>query len=335
MPSVLVVCPSVTPERAERFCTAADGAIRMGADLGAVLVANSADTWPLADRWPDLVVRGSNAGFAASINQGAAVTDDFRWLVVANDDMAVDAAALARLAGHLAEEPADAPRITRLTDERWRRVPGLAGVFTNLSLVERVAPRLTNRWSLGLEEPSGSGAGVYPTFALVAISRRLWLDNDGMDESLPFCYEDAWFVRQARASGTDVVLDSYDLGVHHHRSSTTTTNIHVVLPVITRSALVYLRLIGTNPLVARAVCLAALLLRIPLSLAASADRRRHLVGIRRSLATVLLSRRPNLPSPGRGDDPPSSAPPAGQPEATRSGVRGGDPGPAGFPNARL
>jgi hypothetical protein len=322
VPSTLVVCPSVTPARAERFCTAADGAIRMGADLGAVLVANSADTWPLADRWPHLVVRGSNAGFAASINQGAAVTDDFRWLVVANDDMV------------LAEEPADEPRITRLTDERWRRVPGLAGVFTNLSLVERVAPRLTSRWSLGLEEPSGSGAGVYPTFALVAISRRLWLDNDGMDDSLPFCYEDAWFVRRARASGRDVVLDSYDLGVHHHRSSTTTANIHVVLPVITWSALVYLRLIGTNPLVARAVCLAALLLRIPLSLAASADHRRHLVGIRRSLAAVLLGRRPSLPSPGRGDDPPSDALPAGRPEAIRSGVRGGDPGRAGPPNAR-
>ncbi|SOC47730.1 hypothetical protein SAMN05660748_0987 [Blastococcus aggregatus] len=293
MTTTLVVSPSVTASHAARFCATAAAAIAGGADLRAVLVANSAETQALAAQWPDIVVPGSNAGFAASINLAAAGRS-FRWLVVANDDMEFVPEAFEALAAHLAGEPDDRPHLIRLTDEPWRHLPGTAGVFAGLSLVEKVAYGLGRPLS---RESTPREDDVYPSFGLVAISARLWQQTNGMEEQLPFCYEDAWFVRQARAAAPDLRITSFDLGVPHALSSSTGAKIHLVLPVIAWSAVVYLQLLGVPPLRARAVCLAALVIRAPLSLAGTANRRRHLLGIGRSVWAIVTDRRPSLPAP--------------------------------------
>ena len=293
MTTTLVVSPSVTPAHAARFCAAAAEAIAGGADLQAVLVANSAETQALAAQWPDLVVPGSNAGFAASINLGAAGRS-FRWLVIANDDMDFVPEAFGKLALHLADEPADDAHLVRLTDEPWRRLPGTFGVFAGLSLLEKVAYGLGRTLPT---EPTPREDDVYPSFGMVAISFRLWQLTDGMEEQLPFCYEDAWFVRRARATAPDLQVTTFDLGVPHSISSSTGAKIHLVLPVIAWSAVVYLRLLGVPPLLARAVCVAALVVRAPLSLAGTANRRRHLLGIVRSVRAIVTDRRPHLPAP--------------------------------------
>ncbi|MBJ7452382.1 MAG: hypothetical protein JHC71_09895, partial [Blastococcus sp.] len=283
MTTTLVVSPSVTPAHARRFCAAATEAIARGADLQAVLVANSAETQALTAQWPDLVVSGSNAGFAASINQAAA-DRSFRWLVIANDDMDFVPEALEKLALHLADEPEEASHLIRLTDEPWRRLPGIFGVFAGLSLLEKVAYGLGRPLAT---EPTPRRDDIYPSFGMVAISSRLWQQVDGMEEQLPFCYEDAWFVRKAWAAVPDLRLTTFDLGVPHSVSSSTGAKIHLVLPVIAWSAVVYLQLLGVPPLLARAVCVVALVVRAPLSLAGSANRRRHLLGIGRSVRALV------------------------------------------------
>jgi hypothetical protein len=295
--SVLVVCPSVTEAHAARFCAAVAAAVEKGADLRAVLVANHASVQALAGRWPDLVVAGSNAGFAVSINQGAAAGGEFRWLVVANDDMDYDADTFVRMADYLSGEPAEEHRLIRLTRELpWRRIPGPGGVFANLSMLEQV------KWGLGgrpdTETLSPEDPRLYPPLSLVAISAGLWTAVAGLEESLPFCYEDAWFGRLAHASDTGVRLGTHDLGVHHLIAASTRSHVDIVLPVITWSAAVYLELIGVRPFLARALCLAALLVRIPLSLVGSADRGKHLRGIRDSARALLSGRKPTLPAPG-------------------------------------
>jgi hypothetical protein len=291
--TTLVVSPSVTVADGARFCAAAAAAIAAGADLQAVLVANSTGTQALAREWPEIVVAGSNEGFAASINQGAAGRH-FDWLAIANDDMDFRPEAFLELAAHLAGEPADEPRLIRLTDEPWRHLPGAMGVFTGLSLLEKVAYGLGRSLS---SEPTPLASDVYPSFGMVAVSDQLWRDTKGLEEALPFCYEDAWFVRKARAMAPGLRLTTHDLGLHHMRSVTTGANIHVVLPVIAWSAVVYLQLMGVRAGPARAVCVAALIIRAPLSLAGKANRRQHLRGIGRSLRAILTDRRPFLPAP--------------------------------------
>ncbi|MGY1615376.1 hypothetical protein ACI797_01400 [Geodermatophilus sp. SYSU D00691] len=296
MTAVLLVCPSITAEHAARFCESAATAVEKGADLRAVLVANDAGTQALAARWPALVVPGSNAGFAVSINQGVAAGGDFRWLVVLNDDQDFDAGTFVRLAEHLAAEPADEHRMVRLTQEMpWRRIPGVGGVFAGLSLLEKVAWGV-RRPQATADEPDDPG--LYPPLSLVAISASLWRDVGGLEESLPFCYEDAWFARRARASAGGVRLSSHDLGVHHLVAATTASRIDVVLPVIAWSAVVYLRLLGVPSAAARALCVLALVIRAPLSLGGSADPRKHLRGIGRSIAAIVTGRQPRLPRPG-------------------------------------
>lgn len=294
MTAVLVVCPSVTASHAARFCAAVQTAMATGADLRAVLVANDGATQQLADRWPDIVVSGTNAGFAASINRGAA-GGDFAWLVVANDDMDYDADTFVRLCDHLAGEPAEERRLIRLSRELpWRRIPGAAGVFANLSMLEQVAFGLGGRPDTTTLDPEDPG--LYPPMSLVAISATLWRDVGGLEEAMPFCYEDAWFGRMAQQAG--VRLGTLDLGVHHLVAATTRSRVDIVLPVISWSALIYLRLIGVRPLAARALCLAALAVRVPLSLAGRANRGKHLRGIRDSAWAIVTDRRPSLPAPG-------------------------------------
>lgn len=294
MTAVLVVCPSVTESHAARFCEAVHAAMGKGADLRAVLVANDAATQRLAERWPDIVVRGTNAGFAASINQGAAGRD-FAWLVVANDDMDYDADTFVRLSDHLAAEPADERRVVRLTQELpWRRIPGPAGVFANVSMLEQIAFGLGSWPDTETLEPQDRN--VFLPLSLVAVSAPVWREVGGLEEAMPFCYEDAWFGRRVQEVG--VRFSTHDLDVHHLIAASTRSRVDVVLPVITWSAFVYLKLIGVRPLLARALCLAALAVRVPLSLAGRADRGKHLRGIRDSARAIVTDRRPSLPAPG-------------------------------------
>ncbi|MGY1615370.1 glycosyltransferase family 2 protein [Geodermatophilus sp. SYSU D00691] len=295
MPNILVVCPSITAEHARSFCAAAQAAVDSGADLRAVLVANSTATQELVTEWPEIVIPGDNAGFAASINRGVAAGGEFRWLVVANDDLDYDAGTFRQLAEVLGAEPATGHRMLRLNDEGWQRLPGIGGVFTNLSLLEKVTRRGAGIPRPSVAAPSGS---AFPGFSLVAITADLWDDVGGMEEALPFCFEDAWFVRRARASAGGLALDTRDLGVRHRESSTTRANIRLVLPVISWSALVYLQLLGVPAGLARALCVAALIVRAPLSLLASAARGPHLLGIGRSIRAVATGREPRLPAPG-------------------------------------
>ncbi|MGY1805913.1 glycosyltransferase family 2 protein [Blastococcus sp. SYSU D00669] len=298
MTSVLLVCPSITAEHAERFCEAAAAAVEKGADLRAVLVANSASTHALAERWPELVVRGENAGFAVSINQGVRAGGPFRWLVVVNDDQDFDAATFVTLAEHLAGEPAEGHRMIRLTQEMpWRHIPGVAGVFTSLSLLEKVAYGLGRQLST---DPEPASPDLYPPLSLVAIGADLWEDVGGLEESLPFCFEDAWFARQARASAGGVRMTTFDLGVHHFIAATTGSRIDVVLPVIAWSSVVYLQLLGVPAAAARALCVLALVIRAPLCLGGSADPRKHLRGIARSIRAIVTGREPRLPRPDAG-----------------------------------
>lgn len=296
MNRVLIVCPSVTAEHAELFCASGQAALDKGVELRPVLVANSRATQALAARWPQLVVPGTNAGFAASINQGAAAGGEFDWLVIANDDCDYDADRIVRLVGHLAAAPADGHRLIRLArEEPWRPIPGVGGVFAILSLLERIPFALGRRLETETSVPPAPDR--YLPLGLVAVSAPLWRDTGGLEEALPFCFEDAWFGRQVRARGGGVRYDTFESGLHHLLYSSTASRIDVVLPTIAWSGLVYLRLIGVPSVVARVVCVLALLVRAPLSLLGRAHRGRHLLGITRSVRAILADRRPGLPPP--------------------------------------
>jgi GT2 family glycosyltransferase len=245
----------------------------------------------------------SNTGFGGAVRHAVASfhAQNFLWdwLVIANDDIRLSHEAVARMVAILHEEnPASASAVL-FDPEPPRVVPGKLDVFLDLSLARPALRRLRSRPKhlAPAPDPTDSSTlkpGYYKSFSLVAISRSAWEATGGLSESLPFCYEDADFIRRLQLLEPAAVRSS-PIPIGHEHSSSTRDVIDEILPVIAESARAYLETIGTRPVVAKAVVIAALVTRTIPATRGSANKRKHQTGIRRALTSQVMNRSPSLP----------------------------------------
>lgn len=291
-PRILALVPTISPQRVAAAgpwlrAFRADGIdLRIVANAASVAAAASSCEVPVIDS-------NDNPGFARSIRAAVAAVDDGDWIVLLNDDLVVPITAPARIRAALCDVTSpDAPgagEIVYFGPEPERPLPGRWGVFASLSLLEPVLRRLPH-----ITSRDGARPG-YRSFSAVAVRRSTWTELGGLDPRFVFCFEDAFFVRTHLARGGSVPR-AIDVGIAHHKSSTTSRHIARVLPAVAFSARAYLDAVGTPGRTADAIVVVALLVRAPLALLGSAAPRDHLRGIVRAIGAVLRHREPSLPA---------------------------------------
>jgi GT2 family glycosyltransferase len=232
---------------------------------------------------------GDNPGFAATIAHGAA--GEWDWLLVVNDDVTVDPERLRRHLDLLVGRPAGTRELVFLDSVPPRPVPSRADAVLGLSLVGPVLTRLRLRSTSAL----AADAELYRPFSFVAVSRALWDELGGLDQSFVYTFEDADFARRARRAGATLSFPD-DTGVVHARYGTSTSRIRAVLPCAAASTATYLQSLGVRPGLARAACLAALTVRLPLVVLGDLPRREHAAGIWRAMGALASGARPSLPA---------------------------------------
>lgn len=232
---------------------------------------------------------GANPGFAATVAHGA--EGDWDWLLVVNDDVTVDPARLRPLLEMLDMRPPGTRELAFLDSVPPRPVPSRTDAVLGLSLLGPVLRRLRLRQ----DRVSATARDLYRPFSFVAVSRALWQELGGLDQAYVYTFEDADFTRRASRVGASLTFPD-DTGVVHARYGTSTSRVRAVLPCAAASTATYLESLGVRPRVARAVCLAALALRLPLVLAAEPPPREHAAGIRRAMSSLVSGARPDLPA---------------------------------------
>ena len=291
-PRILALVPTISPQRVAAAGPWLRAFRAEGIDLRIVANAASVAAGASSCEVPVIDSRG-NPGFARSIRAAVAAVDDGDWIVLLNDDLVVPDAAPSRIRAALRDascgEAPGAADIVYFDPEPERPLPGRWGVFASLSLLESVLHRLP-RSTRGRSDRPG-----YRSFSAVAVRRRTWTELGGLDPRFVFCFEDAFFVRAHLARGGRVPR-AVDVGIAHHKSSTTSRHIARVLPAVAFSARTYLDAVGTPGRTADAIVVAALLVRAPLALFGSAAPRDHLRGIVRAIGAVLRRREPSLPA---------------------------------------
>lgn len=288
MASTLAVIPTYALERV-------DGVARLvetlsGTSFTPLVVANSAAT-SIALRRARIhhLDAGMNLGFGAAVNQAAASVDGWDWLLIVNDDMTIPWEAARTIASVLAEVKAEG--VVYFDPRPPKLIPTTVSAFLDLSLLNGVLLKArARRHSLDISTPS-----TYKSFSIVAISRAAWDALGGLDEALLFTYEDADFVRRAQDRDIPFTVSPAEQ-LHHEHSATGKLYIDEVLPVSAWSAYKYLEKWGSAPTVARLVCIAALILRIPLTLAIDTPVRLHLRGVARAIRTLATNRLPQMPA---------------------------------------
>ncbi|MFJ4039436.1 hypothetical protein ACIPVB_15325 [Microbacterium sp. NPDC090007] len=288
-PGILALVPTISPQRIRAAGPWLRALRAEGIDVH--IVANAASVASLASSWEaPLIDSRANPGFARSIGAAVAAVAEPEWVVLLNDDLVMPEDAPARIRSVLCAAPsAGGCDIVYFDPEPQRPLPGRWGVFATLSLVEPVLRRLT---------PSSHRARVrpgYKSFSAVAVRYRTWAELGGLDRRFVFCFEDAFFVRAHLARGGSTPR-SVDVGVSHHKSSTTSRHIAHVLPAVAFSARTYLEAVGVHPRAADAVVVAALLVRVPLALFGSASPRAHVRGVSRAIGAIVRRREPSLPA---------------------------------------
>jgi GT2 family glycosyltransferase len=284
---IRAVVPSLagTPDRLSRLSEAlrAAGAepvvVPTGASVEDALRGSDVDVLPI----------GANPGFAATIAHGAQGAWD--WLLVVNDDVTVEADRLSAALDALEHHGPEARVLSFLDPVPPKPVPSRTDALLGLSLVGPVLRHLGLLRS-PLEVPHGRG--TYRPFSFVAVSRTLWDELGGLDQRFIYTFEDADFTRRAHATGATVAFPD-DTGVSHLKYGTSTSRIRSVLPCAAYSTAAYLEVLGMGPRRARAACVAALMVRVPLVAVGGLPRREHLAGIGGALRSFLDGRRPSLP----------------------------------------
>ena len=232
---------------------------------------------------------GANPGFAATVAHGA--DGDWDWLLVVNDDVTLDPARLRPQLELLDRRPPGVRELVFLDSVPPRPVPSRTDAVLGLSLLGPVLTRLR----LGRGRAGADGADLYRPFSFVAVSRSLWDELGGLDQAYVYTFEDADFARRASRAGASLTFPE-DTGVVHARYGTSTSRIRAVLPCAAASTATYLESLGVRPGAARAVCLAALVVRFPLVLAGDLPRREHAAGIRGAMRSLASGVRPDLPA---------------------------------------
>lgn len=257
------------------------------AGIEPVLVATGAgvDAALTAAGVPHLSPR-ANPGFGAAIEFGAAGADA-DWLFVCNDDVTITGTHFADAVADLIDRRTGDLVLAFFDPGPARPVPGPAGVFTSVALLDAVAGRL------GRARRPVTGAW-YKSFSLCAISAPLWRALDGFDPRLPYTYEDADFAARAYAAGASL-LDLSAGAADHQGSGTSRRFVSRVLPVSVRSARNYLCARGLGPRRASALLAAALLVRALLVPVAPLPNGEHWRAVAASLRH-LVGPAPRLPA---------------------------------------
>lgn len=290
-PRVLALVPTISRSRVVAASPWLRALRREGIDVR--IVANAASVAAAATELDAPVIdTGANPGFARSILAALAAVDEWDWVVLLNDDLILGDGVAAHLRSAIAgaadrrDNPAD---LLYFDPEPMRPLPGRWGVFVSVSLLEALGVRFARRVRVRPRARLG-----YKSFSAVAIHRDAWTRAGGLDARLIFCFEDALFVRNHRARGGAEPV-SIDVGISHEKSTTTSRHIARVLPAVAFSARRYLEVLGTPARVAGAIVVAALIVRLPLVVFASAPPRAHLLGIVRAARAVASGREPSLP----------------------------------------
>lgn len=229
---------------------------------------------------------GANPGFGAAVTYGLTHVGAWDWALIINDDIELDAGALSSVTSSLPR--GDDEVMIYLDPVAPKSVPGLASTLGQVSLLSAVAQRL----------PAGAGSaarrGQFRPFSIVLISRGLWERLGGLDESLPYTFEDADFARRAGAVSADVRYPTLT-GVRHPASATSRRHVDTVLPVAAWSAMSYLAKWHLPRPIARGACVLALVARLPITLVAPLDRRSHVRGVLSAVKALATDTAPALP----------------------------------------
>jgi GT2 family glycosyltransferase len=263
-----------------------DAATRSGASP--VIIANSAHLYrQLASSAIPHITSRRNDGFAASVVLGA--EGDWDWLVILNDDVVFDPDDLTSCLSAKHLDAFDPATIVHFDNEPARHIPTRLGVLLSVSLLSNVARKALSRWRA--TRPDGKNS--YRSFSAVAIGRHAWDSVGGLDTRYPFTYEDADFVRRAKALGVQV--RGIRTSVVHLHSQTGGQFITAVLPVATWSALEYLTKWFGKRTLHRWLLVLALGVRAPIAALTMSRPRRQMRAIANAVRALLIDERPSLP----------------------------------------
>lgn len=286
MSRVRVVIPSLVGD-VTQLASMCDTATRAGASP--VVIANGARLYRklVAAAVPHITSR-RNDGFAASVVLGA--EGDWDWLVILNDDLAFDTDDLAPCLSAETLDAFDVASIVHFDDGSARHIPTRLSVLLSVSLLSNIGRKAFPRWHAARLE----GKETFRAFSAVAIGRHAWDRVGGLDMRYPFSYEDADFVRRARALGVQV--SGMRTSVVHLHSQTSGQFATAVLPVATWSALEYLTKWFGKRTLHRWLLVLALGVRAPIAAATMPRPRRQMRAVANAARSLLIDERPSLPA---------------------------------------
>lgn len=229
---------------------------------------------------------GDNPGFGAAVTHGLDRCGRWDWALILNDDIHLAAGALSTVVADLA--PGSSRTLIYLDPVPAKPMPGLMSTLGQVSLWSAVTKRFRPSHTPDL-------AQAFRPFSIALVSHGLWEALGGLDESMPYTFEDADFGRRAVAEGAEVEFPTLE-GIVHPASSTSRRHVDTVMPVAVWSAMNYLAKWYVPRPVARAMVAAALVARIPMVAAAPLDRASHLRGLINSLRIVVTDEQPQLPA---------------------------------------
>ena len=287
--SILAVIPSLSASRLHQIKVLI-GVLRTHS-IETVVVANGRklDNAMEMAGIPRLTPR-ENLGFGAAVNLAADSTVGWDWLLIVNDDVELESAKFEKTIGAYLTG-VQVPQVVYLDEGPAKLLPTPAGVFTSLAMIAGIAKNLRRFTRLSKRTDF---AEAYKSFSVVAISRSAWVKNGGFDERFAFTYEDSDFVRRGLQLDIEFI-SAYETGVAHLHSVTGRAHIGHVLPVSAWCGYQYLTKWGLNSALAKAVCLTALILRIPLIPFVHASHGQHLLGIGRAIRSIVRDESPSLP----------------------------------------
>lgn len=231
---------------------------------------------------------GENPGFARTINVAAAARR-WDWLLISNDDVSVEPLQLRSTLMQLGEGRCDTRQVALLDDVVPKRIPTKLDAFLDVSLLGNLLGSTVGRW------PKVDSYSGYRPFSFVIVGWDAWTELGGLNERFIYTGEDADFIRKARGAGVDVIMPP-NTGIRHSSSGTSRSLIEFVLPPATWSKVVYLESLGVSRKKAKLICIVALLIRVLFIPVSSAPKISHLVGVTRSIFSIVCSREPTLPS---------------------------------------
>jgi GT2 family glycosyltransferase len=317
-----MVVPVYYPEHLSNVLRLEAQAQRAGLEV--LTFCNSAAAYAQArERGLAVAACHENVGYGRAANLATA-NEIFEWLILSNDDLEVrpgDFAGFIEVIRSL--QPTEAwtvglidPGATNLS-----RLPGVIGVFTNVSLLGAVRARLGRLAPagplVGLSRMVEGGVhlrevtpGTTFPFVCVAISSACWTDLGGFSAHFALYFEDTDFLSRA-SKGAVHRFGVVPATLAHHGSASTKKDLRRTLPVYVWSAYQYLtRHTRASPRTARLMLCAALGVRLLLAPFSRSPIRDHLVGVARAIHALALNRAPQLP-------PWESNPPKGLAEITQ------------------